>query len=508
MVTEIQEQIEYLLSDPDLLRQKAPFTRGADNYDNCRVKKISIGGTVLATLPNVKRLVIPQSQFLKELDPECHDVLFDQNVPSITMKINDSYVEIKYKKMAVSFQKNIKDKQVLHLCGNPMEFTLLDSNPSEIQMKNFTTFKQYWEERNQDGMKTKMVDAQKSVGDAGLLYYFDYKGQIKSRLLKYPEYILCPHNDQNGDRILESVYYVSNDIEYIDSYDDKYMYRYRNDGTVTNDYLNGWVAEEPKLHGFNEIPLITKRGEVAWNNVQSIIDVYEVLYNIFVVIQKRHGWGILYIKGNFKDEGKKIAGAIVLNDTSLEGNGSAEFKTPPNPQGTIDTLQLMFESIQTGSSTTFLLPKDIKMSGDISGVAIKLTQSLDLQNALQGVIEWQNVANKMARLFKYGLSKELVNKKINSKAITEFENIKIKAEFKVWQPISETDYNNMLLSLVGGGLLSEESGIELNTESKPDEKQRIAKEKAIREQKEEKKLADQLELKKKEQNNNNEGGQS
>lgn len=502
MTADVKEQIDYLLSDPDLLRQKAPFTRGAENYDNCRVKKISIGDTVLATLPNIKRLVVPQSQFLRELDPECHDVLFDQNVPSITMKVNDSYIEIKYKKMAVSFQKNIKDKQVLHLCGNPMEFTLLDTDPTETQRQNFTVFKQYWEERNQDGMKTKMVDAQKSVGDAGLLYYFDYKGQIKSRLLKYPEYILCPHNDQNGDRILESVYYVSNNVEYIDSYDDKYMYRYRNDGNVTDGTLNGWVAEPPKIHGFNEIPLITKRGEVAWNNVQSIIDVYEVLYNIFVVIQKRHGWGILYIKGNFKDEGKKIAGAIVLNDTSLDQNGSAEFKTPPSPQGTIDTLQLMFESIQTGSSTTFLLPKDIKMSGDISGVAIKLTQSLDLQNALQGVIEWQNVANKMARLFKYGLSKELVNKKINTKAITEFENINIKAEFKVWQPISETDYNNMLLALTGGGLLSEESGIELNTESKPDEKQRIAKEKAIKEQKEEKKLTDQIALKSEEINNN------
>ena len=91
----------------------------------------------------------------------------------------------------------------------------------------------------------------------------------------------------------------------------------------------------------------------------------------------------------------------------MDGKGDAKFLTPPTPQGTIDTLQLMLESIQLGSSTTFLLPKDVKMSGDISGIAIMLTQSLDMENALQGVIEWQNVADKMTRLFKEGTCKRV-----------------------------------------------------------------------------------------------------
>lgn len=487
----VREQIEELLSNPDLLRRKAPFTRGADISDNFYGRTIKLNETVDAKLPIYNKYIVSQSQFLRELDPNCHDVLFDENVPSITMKVKDRYIEIQYKKLAVSYQRNIKDKQVLHLCGNPMDFTLMETNPSETLLNNFTTFKQYWNLRNQDGMKTKMVDAQKSVGDAGLLYYFDYKGQIKSRLLKYPEYVLCPHNDQNGDRILESVYYQSGEVEYIDSYDDTWMYRYSNSGITDPNNPTGWVMEDPVKHGFNEIPLVSKRGDVAWNNVQSIIDVYEVLYNIFIVIQKRHGWGILYIKGKFSDDGKKIAGAIVLNDTSMDKNGSAEFKTPPSPQGTLDTLQLMEESIQKGSATTFLLPKDVKMSGDISGIAIMLTQSLDIENALQGVIEWQNVADKMARLFKYGLAKELVNNKKNLKAITEFEEMQINAKFKVWRPMNDTEYNQMLVTLKGAGILSAESGIELNTESKPDEKQRVAKEEAIKEQKEKERLTTQ-----------------
>ena len=379
--------------------------------------------------------------------------------------------------MAVPFQRNIKNKQLLHLTGNNLVFTLVETNPSDTQRKNFVTFKQYWDLRNQDGMKNKMVDTQLSYGDAGLLYYFDYKGRIKSRILSYADgYVLCPHNDQNGDRILESVYYIKDNVEYIDSYDDTYMYRYKKELLVNESEDTGWVLESPIVHGFDEIPLITKRGDVAWNNVQNIITSYEILYNVFNAIQRRHGWGLLYVKGKFKNNAEKIAGSVILNDTSIEGKGDAKFLTPPTPQGTLDTLQLMLETIQLGSSTTFILPKDVKTGGDISGIAIQLTQSLDIENALQKVIDWQNVADKMVRLFKYGLSKELVAKGVNKTAITEFEDLHINAKFKVWKPMNDYEYNQMLTILTGAGILSKETGIEKNTESSPDELIRVDKE--------------------------------
>jgi hypothetical protein len=245
---------------------------------------------------------------------------------------------------------------------------------------------------------------------------------------------------------------------------------------IESEDSNGWKLIQKREHGFNEIPLITKRGEVAWNNVQPIIESFEELYNVFVVIQKRWGWGILYIKGRFKDTAQKIAGSVVLNDDSIDGSGDAKFLTPPTPQGTIDTLNLMLESIQLGSSTTFILPKDIKMSGDVSGIAVQLTQSQDNELALQHVIEWQNVADKMVRLFKYGLAKELVNKGVNSQAVTEFESLNINAKFKVWRPLNDYEYNQMITTLVGAGVLSKESGIELNTLSKRVEKIRVDKE--------------------------------
>ena len=479
-----RQKIDELLANPDLLIKKKPFTRGVkDNVAQAMnilmPKQVDVNEMIDAEVPRFKRDVVRQSQFLKELDTDSHKVLFDDNIPSITMKMKDgSYLEIEYKKMAVPFQKIIRNKHVLHLCGNPMQFTLMNTEPSEKINKDFTTFKQYWRLRNMDGLRTKMVSTQKSVGDAGLLFYYDFNGCVKARLLSYEDgYVLCPHNDDNGDRILESVVYTKDDVDYIDSYDEKYMYRYMRSWDDDSVEAGTWKMQPPVEHGFSEIPLITKRGAVAWNDVQSLIEVYEVIYNIFLVIQKRHGWGILYIKGKFKDEGKKIAGAIVLNDTSIEGNGSAEFKAPPSPEGMMQTLTMMEETIQKSSGCTIILPKDISLSGDISGVAVEISMSFDNETALMNVIDWQNVADKMARLFKEGLAKELVNKGINPTAITDFEKLMINAKFKVWKPRSETDYNNMIIALKQSGCISEDTAIEKNTESSPDEKMRRQKEK-------------------------------
>ena len=160
----------------------------------------------------------------------------------------------------------------------------------------------------------------------------------------------------------------------------------------------------------------------------------------------------------------------------MEGKGDAKYLTPPSPQGTIDTLNIMLDSIQLGSNTTFILPKDLKTGGDLAGITVQLVQSLDIQNALEKVIEWQNVADKMVRLFKFGLAKELVASGEHPFAVTELMRLNISGKFKVWRPMNDYEYNQMITILTQNGILSKESGIELNTLSKPDEKMRIAKE--------------------------------
>ena len=210
MATEKEILISELLSDEEKLLLKTPFYRGSNTFgvsDYNNGKEYQTNKKIAATIPNIKKTIISQDKYLKELDPMCHDILYDDNIPSICVKMKGGgFQNIDFKKTPIALQERIASKKTLSLCGNRMNFTLLDKNPSDKVREGFTTIKQYWDERNQDGMKTKMVYTQMTQGDAGLLYYFDYEGRIKSRILSYEDgYVLIPHNDSNGDRILESV---------------------------------------------------------------------------------------------------------------------------------------------------------------------------------------------------------------------------------------------------------------------------------------------------------------
>src|SRR5574344_827107 len=79
----------------------------------------------------------------------------------------------------------------------------------------------------------------------------------------------------------------------------------------------------------------------------------------------------------------------------------------------------------------------------------------------------------MCRLFKEGLAKELVNKKINETAITDFNNLNIGAKFKIWRPFNEHEYNQMLIEMKKNGILSTKTAVEKNTVSTPDEEMRL-----------------------------------
>ena len=114
----VKKQVEALISKPEQLLRKKPFFRGSGTYavNEPLVGDRDINELMDARLPKTRMTPIPQEQFLKELDPDCHKVLFDQNVPSICTKLEDgSYVEVEFNKMALPYQKNIKDKQVLHI---------------------------------------------------------------------------------------------------------------------------------------------------------------------------------------------------------------------------------------------------------------------------------------------------------------------------------------------------------------------------------------------------------
>lgn len=516
MNTKTRQQIEALMSNPEYLLQKPPFYRQvtgngkAPVVDSVRRGSVALTGTLPVTLPKVYKQVVTQEQFIEELDVYSHKVLFDDNIPSFTVKMNkDGYLEIEQYRLAIPFQRLILNKQVRHLCVNRMIHTLLITNPSDAQQNLFTRYKQMWDEKNMEGAKTKFVKAQKSFGDAGLLFMMtDDKHLVYKNISFEDGYIIITHKDDMGKHILECLYYEVTDKDgnattYIDCYDDEYLTRFTSTadaGGVLTD--SGWIRHEPVSHGFSECPLITKRGDVAWNNGQSQIEAYEALYNTILVIYKKFGRGIIYVKGKFNQNAKTIAANVVLNDTSMDENADAKVLEMPVPQQAIDMLRFIDRTIQISTGTTFIMPDDIKISGDTSGLAVELTQELDMATAQDGISEWQNVANKMSRLFKEGIAKELVIHGGDefATAMTDLAELRIQSMFSAWKPKSDVAENQMLTALyaAGNGGISRQTFVEKNTVSTPDEMERIRREVA-EQQAREKEMAEQtteLEIKK------------
>lgn len=480
-----QDIVDGFLANPQKLLMKKPFTRGMGGFgikDRMDGKEARTACRYEATIPDFREIIVSQERFVRELDPQCHDVIFDNNLPSICVKLEDGgYQEINFKRFGLPFQARIKERKTLSLCGNKRVFILHDSNPSEKLKKNFADLKWHWEQSNQDGIEALAVDTQMSYGDVGLLVYMNEDNEVKTRLFSYKDgYQIITHKDDNGEPLMDCVYYTTEDgVRHIDAYDKQKHYHFTESVVTdleTNELKSGWNLVNSEYHGFSESPLITKRGEVAWNKGQSLIELFEIIFNLFAVIQKRHGWGILYIRGNINEKVKKLAGSIILQDTSLDNKGNIEFKTPPSPEHMIEYMQSILDQLEIATGCTFILPKDVKSSGDISGLAIQMTRSLDIESAATAVIDWQNFVSKHERLFQEGLAKQLVASGENKNAYTEFKQMKVSASFKPWQPFDESAYNQMLCTLKGSGLISTKTGIEKNTVSTPDEEVRLQNE--------------------------------
>ena len=217
-----------------------------DGIDVCITDRVRV------RTPRTRKNIVSQERFLKELDPNTHDVMFDENIPSICVKVRGGFRNIEFKKMGLPYQERIRQKQTLSLGGNPTVFTLYGDAPTEDEKRDYALIKEYWKERNVDGMRTKAIYTQKGVGDVGLLAYRNRRGEIRFRLLSYEDgYVIISHKDENGERLMECVYYTDEDgVERIDCYDDTNIYRMRSDETAEN----GWSMTTVR-HGFSEIPL-------------------------------------------------------------------------------------------------------------------------------------------------------------------------------------------------------------------------------------------------------------
>ena len=115
-----EEKKKYLLGNIEELLQKKPFFRGSDtpcSFDDYEESNASVTEKRRVRLPKVRKNIVSQGRYAMELDPMSHDVLFDKNLPSICVKLeNGGFQEIKFQRTALAFQEQILAMKSRGIC--------------------------------------------------------------------------------------------------------------------------------------------------------------------------------------------------------------------------------------------------------------------------------------------------------------------------------------------------------------------------------------------------------
>lgn len=466
------KNIDYYLNNPSKLLEKQPFVRGGQ-LDNDTRSEVGINDKIRATLSELKMQEITQDDYYCEYNPYLHKILFNKSIPKIAVKIAGKTIQLEDLVLTIPLQKNIHSLHTLHLAANPMEFTLCNMDETNnLEYSNlFASFKQEWKLRNMEFYKQSAVSKQKSTGDSCLLFTFDpieKRGDVVCISYRDNKSII-PNYDEYGRTVSVSIYYKLEDgIEVIDTYDSKNMYRHTNvppDENTTSE--SGWYLQQSVIHGFTRIPVLYQRGYVAWEFSQSLIEMLELILNIYAVVIKRFGNFAIWLKGTVDEDTFQSDGTtMIINDNNVDGNGDMKVLEFPKPEGMIEYINYLKREISLASSVTFIVPEDIKVSGDVSGTAIMLTMKNDIAMAEQSKTEWTDFANGMTRLFSEMLSLEAGD-------ITKYSKLRISAAFTTWMPESKTVTINNLVAQKGSKMISQRTASELAPDAAPDEENRL-----------------------------------
>lgn len=465
----VEHDIKWYLGDPSRLMLMKPFTRGGSmnghGYDGSSVRNNTMIDTGFC---NLSLTPISQDTYLTEYWPDLHHIIMNKSIPHIKVCIDNNELPFGMLDMTqtASFQKLIHSAHVRSLTSNPLDFTLGKSDSSKGGIKLFESIKDEWMAHDCDYYLGKAINTCKMVGNCALLFYFD-KTTDKYGISSYSYedgYQIVPNYDEYGNEVARSLVYNIEDVGIvIDAYDNVNHYRI----TKGKD-KQSWNIQTEK-HGFSRIPLIIKRGKVAWEYAESTIEMWELMVNIQNIALKRFGTFALVFTGEMdKDSFKRDSSTLIINLSSDTTGGKQDAKVLdfPEPQTMDKYLKTLEEKISLFSSTSFITPKDITTTNS-GGNGIALAMSNDYALATQSALDWRRFVNDMVHLHQEGVGLE-------NNGQAKFSKLHISAKINPWS--LETNNTKILNLQMESKWLSMKTIIEKSPDAAPDEVERITQE--------------------------------
>ena len=474
----------------DLLTKK-PFTRilPDGHYDHGYVwNELS---EIPVTQDHLRRKIVTQEDFLRELDPSGH-IIYDRELYPDIWQMNDEdgrwYIQ-EIPRYAFAFQQIILVKHLTHLCGNDIQFELSDTKVTDMSRDVFIAFRNGWANKNMEVAWYQLAKSVKATGDGAFVGFMD-NGKFGWKVLSFLNGDrLYPHYDLRTGRLNVFARTYCNYAEdgtiskrYIDVWDDAYYYRFVADGDPQNLFAkakqmifkifsaNGYTLEYQERHGFNRIPVAYHRDEYGpcWTFSEESIENYEVAFSNLAHSNHDFGLPIMYVKGEGSEEVTTKDMSYAAKIMLLPEDGEIGFLQRQDASNAYKAeLDKVEDSIYKQS---FAVKTPELKSGDTPGVALKIMYSDAYEKAMNDAQEYDGCVDDMVQIFSWGYG-------IESEMRLDFAQTNIRHFI---EPYIHVNFGELIVNLntsVVGGFLSKQTAAEKNPYAVPSEWERINQEK-------------------------------
>ena len=474
------------------LLTKKPFTRiMPDNNDKGYINEEP--AEVPVKFDRLRRKIVTQEDFMRELDPAGHAINDKSLYPDIWQKNEEDgkwYIQ-EIPRYAFSFQQIILIKHLTHLCGNDIMFELSDKKVSDDVNKVFTKFRNGWANKNMEVAWYQLAKSVKATGDGAFVGFMDNGkfGWLVFSFLNGDR--LYPHYDLRTGRLNTLARTYCNYDEqgevikrYIDVWDDTNYYRFVADGDADADgifdkakravynffNIKGYKLEEETPHGFDSIPVAYMRDDngPCWTYSQETIEHYESAFSNLAHSNHDFGLPIMYVRG----EGSEVIADADMSFASkimfLPTDGEAGFLNRQDASNAYKAeLDKLEECIYKQS---FAVKTPELKSGDTPGVALKIMYSDAYEKAMADSQEYDGCIDKMIDIFSWGYG-------IESESRLDFLQTNIRHYIEPYVHSNLTELTQNLNTAVIGGFLSKQTASEKLPYATPQEWERIQQEK-------------------------------
>jgi len=415
--------------------------------------------------PRRQRLLkITQDQFLKELDPNSHDINNPAIYPNKVKKDDKGNSTVTYvARVSIALQRFIANRQAIHQLANPVILSKGRKDEEEV----FLDFKEFWRFSGIDNKMLEVLKSAKSTGDGAVYFFFDDDKELNFKCWSYKDGdVLIPRYKSDGATLKSfthryfSVDEEGKEVDTVEVYDDTNRYLF-----VQNE-KNEWENIDVKPHGFGVVPVAYHReDDVAWACVQDLIDKLERSLSDYRDSNAYFTYGMLFLKGQTIDvlPDKDTQGKVIISEDSesdaklLEQNNVAK--------GFEFEFTNYLKTIYYHTGTVVIDPEDFK-GGDVTGAAVRNYYDPAIQQALMTEPDLQGFIKQVISIMKVSFG-------IAEGKTLAMKNFKIKADLDIYVPRNISEEVTLINQSVTMGSLSARTASERNKFSKSDEYERI-----------------------------------